>query len=337
MKTTKIETIWSALEADNSFSQSILLRRYGTEIKPDVYVAIKNAEKLRCVAFRVSKDFDIKSLQSDRLREIRVEISQEADNPSKKLLFFVLLTPVHTDIFAVLCEDLIQAVATIENEPLLLKVLKQRFIKWQNLFEKLQGAGLSIAEQKGLYGELYVLRELLKNLTNSIYLLNCWLGMSASPQDFFYQNFWALEVKTTEANRESINISNEFQLDETAFHTLMLIHLSLVTNTNRQGESLIMLVNSIIDLLKNDAVATLLFKQKLLDVGYYDLHHRQYENSYYNVLATEAYVVKDNFPRITPQNIKIGITQVTYQIQRTHLHPYQIPFSKLFELLKQYE
>ncbi len=337
MKTTKIESIWTSLEADTSFRQGILLRRYSAEVKPDVYVAIRDTEKLRCLAFRVSKDFDIKSLQSDKLREIRVEISQEEGSSSKKLLLFVLLTPLHTDIFAVLCEDLIQAVAAIDKEEVLLRVLKQRFIKWQNLFEKLHSAGLSIQEQKGLYGELFLLRLLLKNLSNTNYLLNSWLGMLASPQDFYYQKFWALEVKTTEANTEAISISSEFQLDEILFENLILIHISLVTNVQQQGESLTMLVKSISDLLQNDMVATHLFKQKLLDVGYYDLHKNQYKNTYYHVLATDAYTVKDDFPRITPQHLKIGVSKVTYQIQRTHFQKYQFPFSQVFEILKQYE
>ena len=335
MMKTKIETLWEILENDASFQTGILLRRYSAEVKPDLYVAIKNAEKLRCLAFRVSNDFEIKTINADKLKEIKVEIITDQTNKAKKLLLFVLLTPLHTDIFAVLCEDLIQAVAHVENENTLLKILKQRFTKWQNLFEKLSNAGLSANEQKGFFGELYLLKILLENLKNPVYVLETWCGMLASPQDFYGQNQWAIEVKTTHVNTEKLGINNEFQLDETIFENLFLSHISL-KNNEKQGQNLNNLVAIIFDLLQNNTLATQLFKQKLLDAGYYDLHKNLYENTFYELIATDFYVVKGEFPRLIPAHIHAGITNTKYQISLNQCQKYTISQQQVLEILQQY-
>ncbi len=263
-----------------------------------------------------------------------------------------MLTPLHTDIFAVLCEDLTQAVANVENENTLLKILKQRFTKWQNLFEKLSNSGLSANEQKGFFGELYLLKILLENLKNPVYVLETWCGMLASPQDFYGQNQWAIEVKTTQENSEKLGINNEFQLDETVFESLFLLHISLKNNENyllggskppdryknneKQSQNLNNLVAIIFDLLQNNALATQLFKQKLLDAGYYDLHKNLYENTFYELVATDFYVVKGEFPRLIPAKIYAGITNTKYQISLHQCQKYTISQEQVLEILQQY-
>ena len=50
---TKIDTIWTELENDESFRSGILFKRYSAAVLPDVYVAIRAPEKLRCLAAHI--------------------------------------------------------------------------------------------------------------------------------------------------------------------------------------------------------------------------------------------------------------------------------------------
>jgi hypothetical protein len=50
---TKIDTIWEELENDNSLHSGILLKRYSGSVLPDVYVALRSPERLRCLAAHI--------------------------------------------------------------------------------------------------------------------------------------------------------------------------------------------------------------------------------------------------------------------------------------------
>ena len=332
---TKIEDIWQSLENEASFRSGILRRRYAVDVKPNLYVAIKDVEKLRCIVFKVSQFFDNQTIKTDNLREIEIQTIPDDTDNTKKLLLFVLLAPIHVDIFAVLCEDLINAVKDIESENILLNVLKQRFVKWQNLFEKISNIGLSDNEQKGLFGELHFLKILLQNTQNNN-ALHSWGGMLASPQDFFHQNKWAVEVKTTKINTEKLAISNEFQLDKQGFEHLFLLHISTKTSA-QQGQTLNNMVEFLLDFLKNDLILMHLFKQKLLETSYFDLHKNLYENVFYEIDEANFYEVTAEFPRLTPENISIGISNIKYSIGLSKCKNFSISEIQLFEILKKYE
>jgi hypothetical protein len=333
---TKIESIWTILEGDSSFSTGVLLRRYASEVIPDLYVALKSQERLRAIAFRVDSKLNTSIIKADKLREIAVETLPDDSQKDKKLLLFVLLASQHSDIFAILCEDLIMAVADISEEASLLRVLAQRFEKWQHLFEKLGQTGLSENEQKGLFGELYFMKKLLQHTPNFQYAVRSWVGNVGLPQDFIHGNFWALETKTTYPSKESLSISNEYQLDETNFQALFLLHITLRNNTQK-GQNLNELVQELQEILKNDITSLNLFAQKLLNVGYYSLHEPYYTEAKYEIDGMTFYQVKDNFPRLTPQDLKKGVMQVKYDISVNACTSFQINEKQLFDFLKSYE
>ncbi len=336
MMKTKIETIWEALENDINFKGGILLRRYALEVKPDLYVAIKNAEKMRSIVFKVSQSFDNQSIDLANLKEIKIEIVSDEIDKSKKLLFFILLTPLHADIFAVLCEDLINNVKNVENEVTLLKTLKRRFLKWQSLFEKLYEAGLNINQQKGLFGELIFLKILVENSQNIDYILDSWLGMLKAPQDFYYKNKWALEIKTTKNNAQKLSISNELQLDESFFEHLFLLHISLETS-DKIGKNLNQLIDELFNLLKNNTSATYKFKQKILDAGYYDLHKKFYEDVFYQVENLHYYQINSTSPRLTARNMPNGISETKYSISLLSLQKSLISQDNVLKTIKNHE
>jgi hypothetical protein len=105
-----------------------------------------------------------------------VEIIPDDQNPERNYLIFKLLNTEHRDIFSVLCEDLILSVAPLKSEEKILKELINRFEKWKSLFDKVSSHGLSPEEQRGLFGELFLLKKLLIHLTKKALFLSSWVG-----------------------------------------------------------------------------------------------------------------------------------------------------------------
>lgn len=310
---TKIENIWCGLEGDNFSHLGLLYKRYSAEVLPDVFIALKAPEKLRCIAFRISTSFSFDENQWNKLKDIKIETVPDERDKSKKLLLILLLNKQHKDIFSTLCEDLIFGVSDVTSEQTLVEKLSERLAKWQSLFEKVGKQGLSDEAQRGLYGEIYFLRFFLNNTSDKNYCLKSWLGPEKSIQDFQYSN-WTVEVKTTHGNNhQKIHITSERQLDDSIIEKIFLYHLSLDIKAGN-GESLNSLIDKVLGVLKDSTTASNLFKLKLLESEYYETHRPLYEERGYTIRQENLYRVTGNFPRITENQIPIGVGDVRYSI-----------------------
>ena len=310
---TKIENTWVGLENENSNHSGLLYKRYSAEVVPDVFVALKAPEKLRCIAFRLSATIPFDETQWNKLKDIKIETLPDERDKSKKFLLILLLNKQHKDIFSTLCEDLIFGVSEVSTEQTLVEKLLERLAKWQSLFEKVGKQGLSDESQRGLYGEIYFLRFLLSNNSDKNYCVKSWLGPEKSIQDFQYSN-WAIEVKTTHGNNhQKIHITSERQLDDSIIQKIFLCHLSLDVRIGN-GESLNTLIDEVSQILNNSTMASNLFKLKLLESGYYDIHKPLYDERGYTIRQENLYRVSGNFPRITENQIPIGVGDVRYSI-----------------------
>ncbi len=313
MEMTKIENIWLGLEGDSSSHSGLLYKRYSAEVLPDVFIALRSPEKLRCIAFSLNDSFPFDANQWNKLKDIKIETLTDERDKTKKFLLILLLNKQHKDIFSTLCEDLIFGVSKVTTEETLVERLLERLAKWQSLFEKVGKQGLSDEAQRGLYGEIFFLRFFLNNSSDKNYCLKSWLGPEKSIQDFQYSN-WAVEVKTTHGNNhQKIHIASERQLDDSIIEKIFLYHLSLDIRVGN-GESLNSLIDEVSELLNANTMASNLFKLKLLESGYYETHRPLYEEKGYTIRQENLYRVSGNFPRITENQIPIGVGDVKYSI-----------------------
>lgn len=327
---TKIENIWTGLENETSDHSWLLYKRYSAEVMPDVFIALKSPEKFRCIAFRISTAFPFDENQWNKLKDIKIETLQDERDKSKKFLLILLLNKQHRDIFSTLCEDLIFGVSEVSTEQTLVEKLLERLAKWQSLFEKVGKQGLSDEVQRGLYGEIYFLRFFLTNKSDKNYCIKSWLGPEKSTQDFQYSN-WALEVKTTHGNNhQKIYITSERQLDDSIIDKIFLFHLSLDVREGN-GESLNKLIDEVSELLNDNTMASNLFKLKLLESGYYDINKPLYDERGYTIRQENIYRVTGNFPRITENQIPIGVGDVRYSIVLSESEEWRISHETLLE------
>lgn len=329
MEMTKIDNIWLGLEGDTSSHSGLLYKRYSAEVLPDVFIALKSPEKLRCIAFRLNAPFPFDDTQWNKLKDIKIETLPDERDKTKKFLLILLLNKQHKDIFSTLCEDLIFGVSDVTNEQTLVEKLLERLAKWQSLFEKVGKQGLSDEAQRGLYGEVYFLRVFLNKSTDKNYCLKSWLGPEKSVQDFQYSN-WAVEVKTTHGNNhQKIHITSERQLDDSIIEKIFLYHLSLDIRVSN-GESLNTLIDEVLELLNDSTMASNLFRLKLLEYGYFENHKPLYDDKGYNIRQENIYRVSGNFPRIAESIIPIGVGDVRYSIVLSESEEWRIDQQKLF-------
>lgn len=313
LKMTKIEKIWKELETDKSLENGLLYKRYSGKVQPDVYVALKAPECQRCIAAHISSSssFDVKIW--DNIRDIKIQRLPDPKDTGKQFLIILLLNSQHKDIFSTLCEDLINKIANISQEDILVKELISRLEKWQLLFEKLVRQGLSEEAQRGLFGELYFLRKFLKQSVDSEFCINSWRGSERAVQDFQFTN-WAVEIKTTHGkNQQKLHISNERQLDISIVPHIYLIHLSLEIRESF-GESLNQIVLDLNNILSKSPSAFSVFNLKLLEAGYFEYHSEYYENTGYSIRQEYIYKVTTDFPKITESMLPPEVGDVRYSL-----------------------
>lgn len=312
MKMMRINQIWEELENDQSSLYGLVLRRYSSTFLPDVFIAVKQPEKFRCIASSIdsSRKIDLKLFSN--LQDIAVELSSDESRPGKNILLIKLLSKQHQDIFSIICEDLIDAISTITSENQLIKVLLSRFEKWKSIFDKVASPGLSKEEQRGLYGELLFLQKCFQTNTDFLKVIDTWKGPEKGPKDFLADK-WGVEIKTSiGTNPQKIQISSEKQLDPENLERLFMFHI--VLEEKASCETLNGIIENLTELLQDDYISFNRFRNKLLEAGYFDQHKNLYDTPGYYVKKENFYLIGEEFPRIQKTDLRDGVEEVRYSI-----------------------
>ena len=241
------------------------------------------------------------------------------------------------DVFAALAEDVAPRVADTPNARAAARALLNRLRRWQK-FLAAGTAGLTVEQQRGLFGELHTLsRHLLPNM-EAAGAVSGWRAPRATHQDFQFAT-GSVEVKTTSAKQpQAVRITNERQLDETGVPALFL---QVVVVDEREvegkvtggGESLPEAVRRVRDLIKADVRAAESFDDRLLETGYLDADAPRYESRRFTVRKEHTFQVKPGFPRLVEQNLPSGVGDVSYLSSLTACEPFAVKMSEMIQLL----
>lgn len=330
--TTKIENIWNDFELNDALKSGVVLKRFSPDIMPACFVAMRMPEKVKSIAFRLSKgNVDVSPLND--LKDITTEILPDETQADKMLLLISLADNSLSSIFAVLCEDLFNYISNIKEDKELVKSLQNRFLKWKELFELAKSPGLSPEKQIGLFGELFLLKELIEETGRIEECLNIWVGPDTGIRDF-EKNNTAIEVKTTQThNHQRISISSERQLDTSLLEKLFLFHLSL-EKRNGNENSLNKIVSALFSLIGDNMLLNNMLNRKLISVGYFKHHESYYENISYMIRGKDFYTVTENFPRIEEKDLMKGVGDVKYSIiLTTETETFKASISNVIEKL----
>lgn len=217
-----------------------------------------------------------------------------------------LVDGAQEDLFTALCVEVLEQIGAYPDKAV--SAMKKVLSDWRALLAGTREA-LSPAALAGLYGELHVLREMLRHDPGAV---ACWTGPERASQDF-HRGVDAIEVKTTVASEgRKVRINGSGQLELAAPGRLVLRWFRLATGT---GISVPALVDEILE-LADDPPA---FRKLLLDVGYQEREREIYTRRLFEVVEERAYEVTAGFPRIvgasfTGGAVPAGVEDVDYVI-----------------------
>ena len=157
-----------------------------------------------------------------------------------------------------------------------------------------------------------------------------------APKDF-QSDMWAVEVKTTSITSQSgISINGESQLDESDLDNLFLYN-NVVEVLQQGGQTLPEIITDIRKLLEGETRAADIFESKLLLSGYFDFDEESYKERHYYIRKEQYFRVTDDFPRIKKDDLRLGVSNVKYNINFSFSSENLIVEEIVINIIKSYE
>jgi hypothetical protein len=244
---------------------------------------------------------------------IRVEKSNRSGHRGG-MLVVELLENDCLDIFAKLVEDILLELFHCNSHRQAFRTVFLVINRWRRFFSLAGSGELTDKQQLGLFGELWLLRELANRGLLIDRLISGWTGPSGGNQDLNLGPS-AVEIKAVSANRDDlVEISNLRQLDTTGLKQLFLAQLVFDSRSDA-GESLLSIIEVIRNIVADDnSGLSIVFSEKLEEAGYNPTHDELYNRIGYSLRSMSFFRVGDGFPRITEGRVSSGITEASYQI-----------------------
>jgi hypothetical protein len=229
-------------------------------------------------------------------------------------LILLLQEPALTDVFSLFVDDLLQHLVITQTPEEAASIVYMRFEHWQQLFARVASDVIGLESQRGLFGELIVLKELLDRHADAPQIWDCWRGPFSANHDFSMSGT-AMEVKASAASLPVMRISSEVQLDLVGWHqvVLCLVHLNEVRGGS---QTLTELIHALLERSSRVPSVDLAFRSKLLKVGVDASHYELFTELGYSVRSIQCFNVTQDFPAIRRSDLSNAIGKVTYE-----LHP----------------
>ncbi len=243
------------------------------------------------------------------------------------------------DVFTALAEDVAPRVAAASGSKQAAAELLGRLRCWQQFMTAARDL-LSIEAQRGLWGELHVLRTHLLPALGAAATVTGWKASAAAHQDFQFSS-GAVEVKTTTAKQpQSVRITSERQLDDTGvgalfMHVVVVDEREVPAGVSAPGQSLPALIFGVRTELSADPVALAAFNDRLLDRGWLDAHASRYEGRRWTGRAERTYRVRRGFPRLVEVDLPTGVGDVNFAVSLAACEPFAAPVSGMLGELSQ--
>ena len=323
--------IWNSLEQDALSSGAFTARQIYPEKMIKMYLVVDCDQIRRSLLIDISdkcieiEGFPLWKGLSIQKKKLRIE-----NGPEVAYIMIGNNLRETNDIYESVISNIVENLKNIACDDKIEFELKTILAKWQFFFEKYGEKGLSPTEQKGLYGELWILRNLL-GFMDLYKALHGWTGVQKTNHDFQYSN-GALEMKTTSAKQhQKVHISSEKQLDDEGLPALFLA-LLVVNEIQHVGESLPKIVKDLRRLFSADIGIALLFEEKIQSSGYLDVHESKYTSRYVKRYC-KVFKVQEGFPRIIHKNLPNGIGDISYSVAVSACKDFEVEINSVMQLL----
>jgi len=310
------DEVWKNL-AESPVPESatgVIIRRISPDLPHDFFQGYEKISNRRMLLVRVDKrEFN----QFDQLPEFQgfdISLLKFPDEtPENIMVGFSLNDTSYSEIFSALCEDLVCIACKEINQKKMVQYIKERLLLWKQFLNIAGSHGLSPESQRGLYGELRFLRDVMIPNTEIAKAISSWRGPSKANQDFQISDI-SIEVKTSIAKQhQTIHVANEQQLDDDGLKSLFIYFLSL-REKPEHAETLPGIIDEIRKIIELKNGPAYEFETQLFKAGYIDKHRTKYLKPGYHDREIQIFRVDEDFPRIIERDLKAGVGDVKYSI-----------------------
>lgn len=244
--------------------------------------------------------------------------SSEFKNNDIWFLKLELLELADLSIFTSLMEDLISESMNYEEDYSCVHSVVNRFEKWRQMMSQ---AANHKAEEKGLFGELCVLREILRSKVTALDAVRAWRGPDYAVQDYKFANTW-VEVKTVGSNAFTVKINSIKQLDSPDEGYLYVVKVD-EDEFSEEGESVYSLHREIANYLRdNSTEAYELFNDKIREFKYMGFVSTEITKFVFK--GKEIFKVDESFPHLVLKDDKQAVKTVVYELTLVALENWRI-------------
>lgn len=249
-----------------------------------------------------------------------IRVSQWAEGPNIYWTCFELLADHAKQVFFVLCNNLVRSAVGCQSEDIAMAAIKNRFATWKKLFHN-PSAEMTEELYKGLFGELFFLKNHLMSYHDCTVAVNAWSGPDRTAKDFCVGNIW-FEIKTASTNAEAVKISSLTQLESDDAGHLVIVKTEKMSDEFDNGEcSVEQLLTSVLNTINDESLKDELVKKVALYGYNLDTDPSQFHK--YKVTRMNFYRVDDNFPRITSAKVPYSeIIRVAYELSISSIERY---------------
>lgn len=330
-----IEQIWQAMEIEDPKNLAWLTRLARPQVGYPLLASFNPSSRTKALLIPVSKAVLPPRRTWPECRGLEIVSISLGSDPHFGV---VLRDPTRADVFAVLAEDVADRVTSAPDAKSAVGEFLNRLHRWQKFLANDRG-GLTVEQQRGLYGELATLKTHLLPSLGNLTAVKSWRAPLGSHQDFQLSS-GALEIKTTVAKQPaSVKITSERQLDDTGIlalflHVVVLDEREVEPSEEPGGHTLPEIVASLHSCLAAEPTASELFQDLLLDAGYLAADAPRYESRRYSLRKELTFLVRDGFPRVVEADLASGIGDVKYALALAACEPFAVPLETMLAALK---
>jgi hypothetical protein len=235
-----------------------------------------------------------------------------------------------SDVFAVICYDLVEASDIALTTRGAAQIFLSRLGRWSELLKRSTSKGLSFSEQLGLMGELYMLKSLMNEGFEPGPLIRGWRGPEGDVKDIGL-NAIRIEIKAQMATQKPVLKISSLEQLELDNRKLFLVLFRF--GSAERGISLKSLIDEITEnYLASNNKDLIEFLRKLYLIGYEA--GATYLDEQYQLSSTHTYEIISSFPTLTATKVDKGIIKAQYQIDCEDLDEFECPFETLLVAAK---
>ena len=308
------DDLWAKLSGDPPTGSDLTARRAVPDKTNRLLAAIDVDGRRHLLVELQDKDPDFRDTQSRGLWATTNSLSVSGLTPAR-YIDVVCNDQAGFEAFDIIGGELAIRLATAKEVPG--KSVAQVLAKWRRFWGQTQKGVLSKEAQLGLFAEVWFLYNWLIPKAGTSKALESWRGPFGSRHDFESLGH-SIEAKATTSTRGIVHrIHGIEQLVPPDDGHLFLFSIR-VREEGGGTTSLPAIIADCRSQLEVDDEAIMRFETALVQSGYSPVHDEEYARVRLRVVAEELYQVKDDFPRLTPAELRdglpAGIQYVEYEI-----------------------